>query len=61
MGGMIEPSSNLGYGEGSSQARQQASDRASIDDLDGDETADLSLDNALLADDPLDGNAKKTP
>ena len=27
-----------------------------LDELDGDEAADLSLDNALLADDPLEGS-----
>ena len=43
----------------SSQHGQVALD--AVDDLDGDETADLSLDNALLADDPLADDQQRTP
>ena len=59
MEGMTESSSGLRYGESSSQAQQQGSERDSLDELDGDEAADLSLDNALLNDDPLDEDIKK--
>ncbi|KAL9637400.1 MAG: hypothetical protein Q9164_002207 [Protoblastenia rupestris] len=54
---MTGPSAGLRGGEGSSLSDRDGHD--DIDDLDGDERADLSLENSLLADDPLqDGNGK---
>ena len=54
---MTGPSPGTRGGEGSSSSGRQGHD--DFEELDGDEAADLSLDNALLADDPLeDGNGK---
>lgn len=49
-------------GEGpSSSAHRAESYRADPDGLDGEESADLSLDNALLADDPLAEEDSREP
>ena len=53
--------SRLRNGEGPSSSGHQISDRNSLDGLDGDEAADLSLENALLAEDPLHEHNNKAP
>ena len=45
----------------SSSHRTTRQQRAALDELDGDEAADLSLDNTLLADDPLAEEEEQTP
>lgn len=58
--GMTGPLPGIHNGEGSSSSRQTLT-RPSPDELDDDEAADLSLDKALLADDPLDSSNGKAP
>jgi len=47
--------------ESSSSSGQPHYGHATAEDFDGDDQADLSLDNALLADDPLDEGATNAP
>lgn len=47
-------------GASSSTAPQTRPQHNVIDDLDGDEAADLSVENALLADDPLGEDEPRT-
>lgn len=57
MTGLLPGSDN---GEASSSSRQTPT-RHSLDELDDDEAADLSLDKALLAEDPLESGNGKAP
>lgn len=58
---MTGPSPGL-YGDGSSSSSAQVPyDRGDLEDLDEDGEADLSLDNALLTDDPLSEGGGKAP
>lgn len=47
--------------ESSSSSRPIHHGRVTAEDFDGDDHADLSLDNALLVDDPLDEGFGKVP
>jgi len=59
---MTAPSSGHFGGDGASSSSGRIQlPRTSLDGLDGDEAADLSLDNALLDDDPLADDIDKTP
>ena len=49
--GLLDPGS-------SSSSNQALPNHATAEDIEDYEQADLSLDNALLADDPLEGNGK---
>ena len=55
---MTGPSPGLHDSESSSSSNQAPVSHATTRDFDDYEQADLSLNNALLADDPLDGNGK---
>lgn len=55
---MTGPSPGVHNAESSSSSNQTPVPHATAEDFDDYEQADLSLDNALLADDPLDGNGK---
>ena len=52
---------NLSGVESSSSSKSKPHGPFMEDDLDGDDEGDLSLDNAILADDPLDKSAGKAP
>lgn len=54
---MTGPSPGLHNAGSSSSSNQAPLGPATAEDLEDYEQADLSLDNALLADDPLEGNA----
>lgn len=56
---MTGPSPGLQGSESSSSSGPIQYNRVTAEDFDGDDQADLSLDNALLADDPLDEGAGK--
>ena len=58
---MSESSRGLRNGEGSSALGRHQGSQQSLNDFDDGEGADLSLDNALLADDPLEGEGDRTP
>lgn len=55
---MTGPSPGIHNAESSSSSNQTSVHHATAEDFDDDDQADLSLDNALLANDPLDGNGK---
>ena len=55
---MTGPSPGLNDIWGSSSSNQALPGHITADDIEDYEQADLSLDNALLADDPLEGNGK---
>ena len=55
---MTGPSPGLHSAESSSSSNQAPVGHPTAEVFDDNEQADLSLDNALLADDPLDGNGK---
>lgn len=55
---MTGPSPGLRDSGSSSSATQALSEHATAEEIEDYEQADLSLDNALLADDPLEGNGK---
>ena len=55
---MTGPSPGLQDAGSPSSSNQAPVGHATPEVFDDDEQADLSLDNALLADDPLDGNGK---
>lgn len=48
-------------GRSSSSAAPRRHDRSAVDDLDGDESADLGQESALLADDPLEDHQERIP
>ena len=55
---MTGPSPGSNDAGSSSSSNQATGGHATAEDFDDYEHADLSLDNALLADDPIDGNGK---
>lgn len=55
---MTGPSPGLHDAGSSSSSAQALPGHATAEDFEDYEQADLSLDNALLADDPLEGNGK---
>lgn len=55
---MTGPSPGIHNAESSSSSNQTSVHQATVEDFDDYEQADLSLDNALLADDPLNSNGK---
>lgn len=58
---MNESSRGLRNGEGSSALGRHQGSQQSLNDFDDGEGADLSLDNTLLADDPLEEEGDRTP
>ena len=55
---MTGPSPGINSAESSSSSNRAPLGHATAEDFNDDEQADLSLDNALLDDDPLDDNGK---
>ena len=58
---MAAPSPGRYGGGNSSSSVPSRQQQGAIDDLDGDEAADLGQENALLADDPLDDAQERIP
>ena len=57
---MTGPSPGSYNSESSSSSSRAPSGQPTVEDFEDYEQANLSLENALLADDPLDGNGKAT-
>lgn len=58
---MATPSPGRYDGGGSSSAVPNRQQQGVIDEFDGDESADLGQENAVLADDPLDDIQERIP